>query len=228
MRQTVFGKIILVIGILLISGCHKAEPVIIEAPKISCGEMVITEGEYFDYQDYCTVEGNVTASKIDTNKVGEQKITITAEKNGGYTTQEYTVIVKKKECPENAHYVDDVCECDEGYERTGKGCEVVKSEESEENKTDQKDSEEEPEPEPTAQPEEQPTPEPAPQPTPEPEIQPQQPIYQPMNNGSIYFYPTEYGSFDAAFNACVAQCSSMGSVCECVPTALEDGYVLNY
>lgn len=215
-------------NLLLLSSC-KQEPVqIIEAPKISCKDIVLENGSEFNYEDFCEIEGNVTLSNIDTKKEGEQILKVTAERGGSISTASFLVTVKapkpKLECDiyEELNEDETECVCKKDFERNEDGaCELIQEEKPQEsqnnsNSNNQSNQNQNQNTQPTYN---------------EPVYTPPQETYTPpveVQHGSIYFMPHEYGGYDEAYNACVARCQGMAGSCECVPTSSEDGYVLNY
>ena len=208
---------------MLSSACQSKPQAIIEAPKISCLEMVIEQGSKFNYEDFCKVEGNPTVSEIDTDKVGKQTLKIITEKDGSITTADFTVTVNKKkvECKENEHLLEDeeTCECNEGYEKGEDGaCALIPEAPEEKPKETEKPS----------KPTNNTSP---PQNNNQSNYTPPQQTYQePVveQHGSEYFMPSTYGGFDEAFEACKSRCLSMAGACACDATPSGDGYVLTY
>ena len=208
MVRIAYGTKIGLVALLLLAGCSK-EITVNKAPKLTCEEITLEQGEDFDVDKYCTYEGNITVSDVDTNLVGEQTIKITAEKNGSVSSIEIPIFIKEKEiqCKENETLSEDgVCVCNEGYEYNEElqGCAVIEVVEET--------------PVPTATPVQQQPPQNTQQPQQEPTV----------GHGQIYFMPWDYGGYDEAFNACVARCQQMSGGCVCEGTPSEDGYVLNY
>ena len=163
-----YGATFLVVVLLFLSGCAKQE--VIEAPEITCSEITVEQGSDFWFQDYCSVlpGTHVTASEVDTSKLGDTSVHVVLEYQGAMTIGDVPVhVVEAKEeqrgCGINAEFNKETkeCECKDGYEMKGDVC-VPKVTFT-------------PTPTATPEPTEEPTPEPTVEPTPEPTPEVQQP-----------------------------------------------------
>ena len=136
MRHPVHGMAaIATISLLILTGCQVRPKEILEAPAISCKEIILESGNKFNLEDYFTIEPDdlLSYEKIDTGQPGEQTVTAIVSNNGSFTIRDISVtITEKPQCPENSVMNSETgeCECTEGYELSPDGC-VIKTEEDE-------------------------------------------------------------------------------------------------